>query len=113
MSKATIFYSPLIDSIALVSVLYASLTTVRQVDLKRIIAYSSIAHMNLVILGVFSGNIQGIAGSIFLMIAHGIVSGALFFLIGVMYDRFGTRIIYYYGGLVQTCDGKVILEFEV
>merc|ERR1712127_872721 len=69
---------------------------------KRIIAYSSVAHMNLVVLGIFSGNIQGIAGSIFLMIAHGIVSSALFFLIGVVYDKYGTRIIYYYGGLVQT-----------
>jgi NADH-quinone oxidoreductase subunit M len=70
--------------------------------MKRIIAYSSVAHMNLVVLGIFSGNIQGIAGSIFLMIAHGIVSSALFFLIGVVYDKYGTRIIYYYGGLVQT-----------
>jgi len=70
--------------------------------MKRIIAYSSVAHMNLVVLGIFSGNIQGISGSIFLMIAHGIVSSALFFLIGVVYDKYGTRIIYYYGGLVQT-----------
>jgi NADH-quinone oxidoreductase subunit M len=70
--------------------------------MKRIIAYSSVAHMNLVVLGIFSGNIQGIAGAIFLMIAHGIVSSALFFLIGVVYDKYGTRIIYYYGGLVQT-----------
>ena len=70
--------------------------------MKRIIAYSSVAHMNLVVLGIFSGNIQGISGSIFLMLAHGIVSSALFFLIGVVYDKYGTRIIYYYGGLVQT-----------
>jgi NADH-quinone oxidoreductase subunit M len=70
--------------------------------MKRIIAYSSIAHMNLVVLGIFSGNIQGVSGSIFLMIAHGIVSSALFFLIGVIYDKYGTRTIYYYGGLVQT-----------
>lgn len=93
---------PLTDSLAIVSIVYASLTTIRQIDMKRIIAYSSIAHMNLVVLGIFSGNIQGIAGSIFLMIAHGIVSSALFFLIGVIYDKYGTRVIYYYGGLVQT-----------
>jgi len=62
-----------------VSIIYASFTTIRQMDLKRIIAYSSVAHMNLVVLGIFSGNIQGISGSIFLMIAHGIVSSALFF----------------------------------
>ena len=101
-SKSTFFYLPLIDTFAIVSIIYASLTTIRQIDMKRIIAYSSVAHMNLVVLGIFSGNIQGIAGSIFLMVAHGIVSSALFFLIGVVYDKYGTRIIYYYGGLVQT-----------
>jgi len=101
-SKSTFFFLPLTDTFAIISILYASLTTIRQIDMKRIIAYSSVAHMNLVVLGIFSGNIQGIAGSIFLMIAHGIVSSALFFLIGVVYDKYGTRIIYYYGGLVQT-----------
>jgi NADH-quinone oxidoreductase subunit M len=70
--------------------------------MKRIIAYSSIAHMNLVVLGIFSGNIQGIAGSIFLMVGHAIVSSGLFFSVGVLYDKYGTRIIYYYGGLVET-----------
>jgi NADH:ubiquinone oxidoreductase subunit 4 (subunit M) len=92
---------PLVDTLAIISIIYASLTTIRQVDLKRIIAYSSVAHMNLVVLGVFSGNVHGIGGSIFLMIAHGIVSSALFFLIGVLYDRYSTRLIYYYGGLVK------------
>jgi NADH-quinone oxidoreductase subunit M len=58
--------------------------------------------MNLVVLGIFSGNIQGISGSIFLMIGHGIVSSALFFLIGVLYDKYGSRIVYYYGGIVVT-----------
>lgn len=101
-SKATIFYLPLTDTLAIISITYASLTTIRQIDMKKIIAYSSIAHMNLVVLGLFSGNIQGISGSIFLMIAHAIVSSGLFFLIGVLYDKYGTRIIYYYGGLVQT-----------
>jgi NADH-quinone oxidoreductase subunit M len=100
--EATIFYLPLVDTLALVSIIYASLTTIRQVDLKRIIAYSSIAHMNLVVLGIFSGNFQGISGSIFLMLAHGIVSSALFFSVGVLYDKYATRLILYYGGLVQT-----------
>ena len=100
--EATIFYLPLIDTFCLISIIYASLTTIRQIDMKRIIAYSSVAHMNLVVLGIFSGNIQGISGSIFLMIGHGIVSSALFFSIGVLYDKYSTRIIYYYGGLVQT-----------
>jgi NADH-quinone oxidoreductase subunit M len=101
-SKGTFFFLPLTDTFAIISIIYASLTTIRQIDMKRIIAYSSVAHMNLVVLGIFSGNIQGIAGAIFLMIAHGIVSSALFFLIGVIYDKYGTRIIYYYGGLFQT-----------
>jgi len=101
-SNSTIFYLPLIDTFSVISIIYASLTTIRQTDMKRIIAYSSIAHMNLVVLGIFTGNIQGVAGSIFLMIAHGIVSSALFFLIGALYDKYGTRIIHYYGGLVQT-----------
>jgi NADH-quinone oxidoreductase subunit M len=100
--KSTFFFLPLTDTFAIISIIYASLTTIRQIDMKRIIAYSSVAHMNLVVLGIFSGNIQGIAGSIFLMIGHGIVSSALFFLIGVIYDKYGTRSIYYYGGLVQT-----------
>jgi NADH-quinone oxidoreductase subunit M len=102
LSKSSFYYLPLIDTFAMISIVYASFTTIRQIDLKRIIAYSSVAHMNLVVLGIFSGNTQGLAGSIFLMIAHGIVSAALFFLIGIIYDKYGTRIIYYYGGLVKT-----------
>jgi NADH:ubiquinone oxidoreductase subunit 4 (subunit M) len=101
-SEATFFYLPIVDTFALISIIYASLATIRQIDLKRIIAYSSVAHMNLVVLGIFSLNLQGISGAIFLMLAHGIVSSALFFLIGVLYDKYGTRIIYYYGGLVKT-----------
>lgn len=100
--NGTVYFLPLVDTLAIISIVYASLTTIRQVDMKRIIAYSSVAHMNLVVLGIFSTNVQGVSGSIFLMIAHGIVSSALFFLIGIVYDKYGTRIIYYYGGLVQT-----------
>jgi NADH:ubiquinone oxidoreductase subunit 4 (subunit M) len=85
--------------LSLCSVIYASLTTIRQFDLKRIIAYSSIAHMNMVVLGLFCNNIQGITGAIYLMVGHGIVSSALFFLVGVIYERYHTRNIRYYGGL--------------
>ena len=81
------------------SVIYASLATIRQIDLKRVIAYSSIAHMNLIVLGLFSLNKQGIAGAIYLMVGHGIVSSGLFFCVGVLYDRYHTRLIRYYGGL--------------
>jgi len=81
------------------AVIYTSLTTLRQVDMKRIIAYSSVAHMGFVTLGLFALNIQGIEGAIMLMLSHGIVSGALFLSVGVLYDRYHTRIIKYYGGL--------------
>src|SRR5438270_4754460 len=95
------FYNPLVYSLAVVSVIYASLVTIRQIDLKRIIAYSSIAHMNLIVLGLFSYTQQGIDGAIYLMIGHGIVSTGLFFCVGVLYDRHHTRLLQYYGGLAQ------------
>jgi NADH:ubiquinone oxidoreductase subunit 4 (subunit M) len=84
---------------SIIGIVYASLTTIRQIDLKKIIAYSSVAHMNFVTIGIFSGNIQGIEGSILLMISHGLISSALFISIGVIYDRFHTRLLPYYGGL--------------
>jgi NADH:ubiquinone oxidoreductase subunit 4 (subunit M) len=95
------FYLPFVYTLSIVSVVYASLVTIRQIDLKRIIAYSSIAHMNMVVLGIFSNNIQGIDGALYLMIGHGIVSSALFFLVGIVYDRYHTRLLRYYGGLIQ------------
>ena len=97
---ATIYFLPLVYMLCLISIIYASLTTLRQFDLKRIIAYSSIAHMNMAILGLFCNNIQGLEGSFYLMLGHGIVSSALFFLVGVLYERYHTRIFRYYGGLV-------------
>ena len=85
----------------MLSIIHASVTAIRQVDLKRIVAYSSIAHMNFGLLGLFSLNIDGLQGCLFLMLAHGIVSAALFFLIGILYDKYHTRNLFYYGGLVQ------------
>jgi len=79
---------------------YSSLTTLRQIDIKQLVAYSSVAHMAVVILGLFSNNVIGIEGSLVLSIAHGFVSPALFILVGgVLYDRFHTRLIKYYRGL--------------
>lgn len=98
---ANMFYSPIIYTMTILSVVYGSLITIRQFDLKRIIAYSSVAHMNLVVLGLFSYTLQGIEGAYYLMIAHGIVSSGLFFLIGMIYTRTHTRLINYYGGLVS------------
>ena len=95
------YFSPLVYSLAIISIVYASLVTIRQVDLKRIIAYSSIAHMNLIVLGLFSYTQEGIDGAIYLMLSHGIVSSALFFCVGVLYDRYQTRMLQYYGGLAK------------
>jgi len=94
-------YWPVTVALGVSSVIFASLTALRQVDMKRIIAYSSIAHMSLAVLGVFANNIQGLQGAMYLMLAHGFVSSALFLLIGVLYDRYHSRFIRHYGGLAQ------------
>lgn len=100
LSDASNYFNPLVATMALLGVVYGSLSTIRQIDMKRVIAYSSVAHMNLVMLGLFSDNIQGVEGAIYLMVAHGVVSTGLFFCVGVMYDRYHSRLIRYYGGLV-------------
>lgn len=98
--EETQYFAPLVSVFALLGILYISLVTIRQTDFKKIIAYASIAHMNYVVLGVFSASPLSVAGSIFLMIAHGLVSAGLFFLVGFMYDRYKTRNIRYYRGMV-------------
>lgn len=95
------FFTRFIFTISLIGVLYSSCTTIRQIDLKKIIAYSSVAHMNFALIGLFSINIYSLSGSVFLMLSHGIVSGALFLCVGILYDRYHTRLLKYYGGLVQ------------
>jgi len=99
--EASLFFSPLIYLLSVLGVIYASLTAIRQTDLKRIIAYSSVAHMNLVTLGIFSFNTIGLEGSILQSISHGFVSGAMFLLVGILYNRYHSRLLYYYGGLVH------------
>lgn len=86
--------------LSLLGFTYASLIALNQIDIKKIIAYSSIAHMNFSLLGFFSESIIGLAGLFFLMFGHAITSGALFLSIGVLYDRYKTRLIFYYGSLV-------------
>lgn len=100
--NASAFFTPFVFLLSLVGVIYASVSTLQQVDLKKIIAYSSVSHMGLVTIGIFSNNIQGIIGSVFLMIGHGITSSALFLAVGLLYDRYGTRVVKYYGGLANT-----------
>jgi proton-translocating NADH-quinone oxidoreductase chain M len=99
---ANIYFTPIVYSFAGFSIIYASATALRQADLKRIIAYTSIAHMNLVVIALFVVNHIGFTGALFQMLAHGIVSSALFFCIGFYYDRFHTRIIDNFGGTMQT-----------
>ncbi len=89
------------QTIAIITLVYSSLATIRQIDFKALVAYSSIAHMAVIILGLFSNTIIGIEGGYLLSLAHGLVSPALFMLIGgVLYDRFSSRIVVYYRGLV-------------
>jgi proton-translocating NADH-quinone oxidoreductase chain M len=99
---ATLYFTPLMYTLSVVAIIYTSLTTLRQVDLKKIIAYSSVAHMNFVTLGLFSLNTQGIEGSLLLMLSHGLVSPALFLCVGVLYDRHKTRLLRYYAGCGRT-----------
>jgi len=85
-SEATIYYRPLVLTLAILGIFYSSLTLLRQIDMKKIIAYSSISHMNLAVLGIFSDTLDGILGGIYLLISHGFSSAALFFLIGILYE---------------------------
>ena len=99
--EASIYFTPLVYSMAAIAVVYTSLTAIRQTDLKRIIAYTSVAHMNLVVIGLFSFNVIGIEGALLQSLSHGFVASALFLVIGVLYDRHHTRMVKYYGGLVH------------
>lgn len=98
---ATYYFTPLVYVMATLAVIYTSFTAIRQTDLKRTIAYSSVAHMNLVMMGVFSFTVPGIEGALLQSLSHGFVSSALFLCIGVLYDRYHTRMIKYYSGLMH------------
>ena len=108
-SEACFYFSPFVYSMSVVGIVYTSLTAIRQSDFKRIIAYTSVAHMNLVMLGLFSFNVIGLEGSILQSLSHGFVASALFLIIGVVYDRHHTRMVKYYGGLVHTMPIYVII----
>ena len=96
--EGTVYWSPLVSVFAVRGILYTSLTAIRQIDLKKIIAYSSVGHRNLVLLGRRSGTREGLQGAIFQRLSHGVVSGGLFFGVGVLYERYGVRSLKYYGG---------------
>ncbi|MGH7227293.1 MAG: NADH-quinone oxidoreductase subunit M, partial [Gemmataceae bacterium] len=98
---ASHYFTPLIFALSAIAIIYTSLVALMQEDMKKLIAYSSVAHMGFVTMGIFAGTIQGVAGGVFQMISHGIVSGALFLCVGIVYDRMHTREIAAYGGLVN------------
>ena len=98
---ASLYFTPLVYTMSIIGIVYASLTTLRQIDLKKIIAYSSVAHMGFVTIGLFSLNAQGIEGALLLMLSHGLVASGLFLCVGALYDRTHTRLIHYYGGFVH------------
>ena len=100
--NACFYFAPFVYAMSVAGIIYTSFTAIRQTDFKRIIAYTSVAHMNLVMVGMFSFNIIGLEGAILQSLSHGFVASALFLIIGVVYDRHHTRMVKYYGGLVHT-----------
>ncbi len=101
LPEASEYFSPMIMTLSVIAVIYTSLVALAQTDIKKLIAYSSVAHMGLVTIGIFVVNSQGLEGAMIQMISHGVVSGALFLCVGVIYDRMHTRDISFYGGLVN------------
>ena len=101
LPDASHYFAPLMFTLSIIAVVYTSLVALVQQDMKKLIAYSSVAHMGFVTIGIFTFNMQGIEGAIVQMISHGLVSGALFLCVGVVYDRLHTRDINRYGGVVN------------
>jgi NADH-quinone oxidoreductase subunit M len=101
LPEASQFFAPMMFALGIIAVIYTSLVALAQQDMKKLIAYSSVAHMGVVMIGLFTFNIQGIEGALFQMLSHGVVSGALFLCVGVVYDRIHSREIARYGGLAD------------
>ena len=107
--EACFYFAPFVYTMSVAGIVYTSFTAIRQSDFKRIIAYTSVAHMNLVMVGLFSFNIIGLEGAILQSLSHGFVASALFLIIGVVYDRHHTRMVKYYGGLVHTMPVYILI----
>ena len=99
--QASQYFAPMMFTLSIIAIVYTSLVALVQEDMKKLIAYSSVAHMGFVTMGLFAMNQQGVQGAVFQMVSHGLVSGALFLCVGVVYDRMHTRDIAAYGGLVK------------
>ena len=109
LPDATVYFTPLVYTLSVIAIIYASLVALMQKDMKKLVAYSSVAHMGFVTIGIFTFTHQGIEGGIIQMISHGLISGALFLSVGVVYDRIHTRAIDRYGGLVNRMPKYAVL----
>jgi NADH-quinone oxidoreductase subunit M len=98
---ASVYFTPLVYALSVIAIIYTSLVALAQENMKKLIAYSSVAHMGFVTMGIFAANTQGVQGAVYQMVSHGLVSGALFLCVGVVYDRTHSLTIADYGGLVQ------------
>ncbi len=107
--EASVAFTPLIYTLSIVAVVYTSLVALAQEDMKKLIAYSSVAHMGFVTIGTFTLTVQGVEGAIYQMLSHGVVSAALFLIVGVVYDRMHSREIETYGGLVHRMPGYALI----
>ena len=106
---ASDYFTPLVFTLSIIAIIYTSLVALMQDDMKKLIAYSSVAHMGFVTIGIFSLTKQGLEGSIIQMISHGLISAALFFCVGILYDRMHTRLINKYGGIVSIMPRYAVL----
>lgn len=107
--EASEFFAPLVFGLSVIAIIYTSLVALVQEDMKKLIAYSSVAHMGFVTLGIFTATQQGVDGAVFQMISHGVISGALFLCVGVVYDRLHTRDLGRYGGIVKNMPRYAVL----
>ena len=112
LPEASVYFTPLIYTLSVVAIIYTSLVALAQEDMKKLIAYASVAHMGFVTIGIFTPTEQGVAGALIQMLSHGFVSAALFLCVGVVYDRMHSRLIASYGGLVERMP-KYALVFMV
>ena len=99
--EATVFFIPLRFTFGSIGVIYAAFTAIRQTDIKRVIAYASVSHIGVILIGIFTLNVQGLEGSLLQILRHGLVSGGLFLCVGVLYDRHHRRLIKYYSGVAH------------
>jgi NADH-quinone oxidoreductase subunit M len=109
LPEASAYFAPLIYTLSIMAIIYTSLVALAQTNMKKLIAYSSIAHMGMVTIGIFTFNVQGIQGALFQMLSHGIVAGALFLCVGVIYDRMHSLEIATYGGLADRMPGYALV----